>query len=190
MRGEDTKQAAMFSYLTLERRIPADHPLRAIRRLTDRALERIEWGTGQAVLGDGAGVDCAGAAVAGVAADGSVLGALGAATDGAIELQPAVPVVRGSGDGRRGVGRDGVHQEPGAADRGRGEPAVAGGGAGRGAGEAVVERRAFHRGWDADSSLGGEPELSGEERPAGSRPGIGTWGRGAAARQGGIEDRP
>jgi transposase len=31
----------MFSYLTLERRIPADHPLRAIRRLTDRALERI-----------------------------------------------------------------------------------------------------------------------------------------------------
>lgn len=31
----------MFSYLTLERRIPADHPLRAIRRLADRALERI-----------------------------------------------------------------------------------------------------------------------------------------------------
>jgi transposase len=31
----------MFSYITLERRIPADHPLRGIRRLTDRALERI-----------------------------------------------------------------------------------------------------------------------------------------------------
>jgi transposase len=41
MRGADIQQAAMFSYLTLERRIPADHPLRAIRRLTDRALERI-----------------------------------------------------------------------------------------------------------------------------------------------------
>ena len=41
MRGQDTKQAAMFSYITLERRIPADHPLRGIRRLTDRALERI-----------------------------------------------------------------------------------------------------------------------------------------------------
>jgi transposase len=41
MRGPDIQQAAMFSYLTLERRIPADHPLRAIRRLTDRALERI-----------------------------------------------------------------------------------------------------------------------------------------------------
>jgi transposase len=31
----------MFSYITLERRIRADHPLRGIRRLTDRALERI-----------------------------------------------------------------------------------------------------------------------------------------------------
>ena len=42
MRGPDLQQAAMFSYLTLERRIPADHPLRSIRRLTDRALERID----------------------------------------------------------------------------------------------------------------------------------------------------
>ena len=41
MQGQDTKRGAMFSYITLERRIPADHPLRGIRRLTDRALERI-----------------------------------------------------------------------------------------------------------------------------------------------------
>lgn len=41
MRGPDIQQAAMFSYLTLERRIPADHPLRAIRRLSDRALRQI-----------------------------------------------------------------------------------------------------------------------------------------------------
>ncbi len=41
MRGPSIQQAAMFSYLTLEQRIPADHPLRAIRRLTDRALQRI-----------------------------------------------------------------------------------------------------------------------------------------------------
>jgi transposase len=41
MRGDDQKQAAMFSYITLERRVPADHPLRGIRRLTDRALERM-----------------------------------------------------------------------------------------------------------------------------------------------------
>ena len=42
MRGPDVQQAAMFSYPTLERRIPADHPLRSIRRLTDRALARID----------------------------------------------------------------------------------------------------------------------------------------------------
>jgi transposase len=41
MRGEDRKQSAMFSYVTLERRIPADHPLRSIRRMTDEALERM-----------------------------------------------------------------------------------------------------------------------------------------------------
>jgi transposase len=41
MPGPDIQQAALFSYLTLERRIPADHPLRSIRRLIDRALVRI-----------------------------------------------------------------------------------------------------------------------------------------------------
>jgi transposase len=32
----------MFSYVTLERRIPKDHPLREIRGLMDRALERLD----------------------------------------------------------------------------------------------------------------------------------------------------
>jgi transposase len=41
MRGEDGKQAAIFSYITLERRVPVEHPLRGIRRMTDRALERM-----------------------------------------------------------------------------------------------------------------------------------------------------
>lgn len=38
MRGQDAQQAQMFSYVSLEERIPADHPLRAIRSMTDRAL--------------------------------------------------------------------------------------------------------------------------------------------------------
>lgn len=42
MRGEDQKQTAMFSYLTLGQRIPADHPARAIRAMVDRALERMD----------------------------------------------------------------------------------------------------------------------------------------------------
>ena len=32
----------MFSYVSLERRVAADHPLRKIRALVDRALERME----------------------------------------------------------------------------------------------------------------------------------------------------
>ena len=42
MRGDDQKQTAMFSYLTLAQRIPADHPARQIRVLVDRALERMD----------------------------------------------------------------------------------------------------------------------------------------------------
>ena len=31
MRGEDSKQDAMFSYLSPEKRVPTEHPLRRIR---------------------------------------------------------------------------------------------------------------------------------------------------------------
>ena len=38
MRGHDEQTAHMFSYLSPEQRVPADHPLRAVRALTDEAL--------------------------------------------------------------------------------------------------------------------------------------------------------
>src|SRR6478752_10210833 len=38
MRGEDQRSEGFFSYVPLERRISADHPLRAIRSLSDEAL--------------------------------------------------------------------------------------------------------------------------------------------------------
>ena len=38
MRGRDDRSDGLFSYVRLEERIPADHPLRAIRRLADEAL--------------------------------------------------------------------------------------------------------------------------------------------------------
>jgi transposase len=41
MRGADEQPGSMFSYVSLEDRVPTDHPLRAIRRITDRALERL-----------------------------------------------------------------------------------------------------------------------------------------------------
>ncbi len=41
MRGASEQQTALYSYVTLERRVPKDHPLRQIRILTDGALEEI-----------------------------------------------------------------------------------------------------------------------------------------------------
>jgi transposase len=47
MRGADEQPGSMFSYVSLEERVPQDHPLRAIRRITDRALDRLspQFGT-------------------------------------------------------------------------------------------------------------------------------------------------
>src|SRR5512135_2367134 len=39
MRGEDQIQGAMFSYVSPEKRVPADHPLRMIWVLADAALQ-------------------------------------------------------------------------------------------------------------------------------------------------------
>jgi transposase len=41
MRGDDPRHDGMFSYITPEARVRADHPLRPIRRMTDAALGRL-----------------------------------------------------------------------------------------------------------------------------------------------------
>src|SRR5713101_9038601 len=41
MRGEDNKQEAMFSYVSPEQRVPADHPLRPIRAMVDGILKEM-----------------------------------------------------------------------------------------------------------------------------------------------------
>jgi transposase len=42
MRGEDRVSGALFSYVDVEARIPAKHPLRAMRRVTDGALAELD----------------------------------------------------------------------------------------------------------------------------------------------------
>ena len=42
MRGDDDQQGAVFSYIGVEQRVPKDHPLRAIRRMTDAALGELD----------------------------------------------------------------------------------------------------------------------------------------------------
>jgi transposase len=41
MRGADDRSDFLFSYVSPEHRVPADHPLRPIRNMTDAALERL-----------------------------------------------------------------------------------------------------------------------------------------------------
>jgi len=41
MRGQDTQQAGLFSYLSPEERVPAMHPLRPIRQFVDTALSAV-----------------------------------------------------------------------------------------------------------------------------------------------------
>jgi len=38
MRGDERIQDGIFSYVSLEQQVPADHPLRAVRKLTDAVL--------------------------------------------------------------------------------------------------------------------------------------------------------
>src|ERR1700751_815976 len=41
MRGQDIQQSDMFSYISPEQRVRADHPLRVIREVTEQALARL-----------------------------------------------------------------------------------------------------------------------------------------------------
>jgi transposase len=41
MRGDDKPQESMFSYVSLEQRVPTSHPLRAIRKMVDQALSEL-----------------------------------------------------------------------------------------------------------------------------------------------------
>src|SRR5208282_5440354 len=41
MRGDDQQQDGMFSYISPDKRVPQDHPLRRIRVIVDRVLEQL-----------------------------------------------------------------------------------------------------------------------------------------------------
>src|ERR1051325_6639010 len=41
MRGSDINQSALYSYVSPDDRVPANHPLRAIREMADQALRQL-----------------------------------------------------------------------------------------------------------------------------------------------------
>ena len=112
MRGADEQPGSMFSYVSLEDRVPPDHPLRAIRRITDRALERLSPQFGSLYVTFGVGRrflrrSCSRALLLQALYSDSQR----TAVDRAARLQPAVSVVRRPGHGRRRLGADDVYQE-------------------------------------------------------------------------------
>src|SRR5450759_3498447 len=53
MRGHDEQQSSVFSYVNAEQRIPAGHPLRGIRAMTESALKELSAEFDQLYAGGG-----------------------------------------------------------------------------------------------------------------------------------------
>ena len=131
MRGNDEQQGAVFSSINPEERIPADHPLRRIRGMMETALGQMSAHFEARYARRGRPSIPPEKLLRALWLQ--ILYALRSeATDGADELQPAVSRVCGIESRRRGVGRDGVPQEPGAPAAGRDRATLAGSGVGAG----------------------------------------------------------
>ncbi len=111
MRGADQRNDTLFSYVRPDSRVPPNHPLRAIRRITDRALtslsDRFDAMYSEIGRPSIPPEKLLRAAVASV-----LLDPFGAAIDGADGLQPSVPLVCWPVGGPAGLGPHGVQQEP------------------------------------------------------------------------------
>src|SRR5215212_10167501 len=104
MRGADEQTGAVFSYLSPDAMVPKDHPLRVIRPLVNAALARLSPDFARLYAPTGR---------ASIAPE-KLLRALllqvfysvrsERQLMGAADLQHAVPLVRGPGDGRTGLG--------------------------------------------------------------------------------------
>jgi hypothetical protein len=77
MRGDERIQIGMFSYVSLEQRVPLDHPLRAVCKLTDAVLQTLNPEF-DALYADWTSIDCAGVHSVGAFIAGALLPAFGA----------------------------------------------------------------------------------------------------------------
>jgi hypothetical protein len=94
MRGDDLQQAGMFNYLSPEQRVPAEHPLRAIRKIADAVFVQLSPQFDQMYARMGRPSNSAGEVVAGLAAAGALQRAQRAVADGRVGLQHALSLVR------------------------------------------------------------------------------------------------
>ena len=93
MRGPDDQTSDMFSYLSPEQRVRPDHPLRAVRRITDAALAELSPRFTAIYSELGRPSIPARAAAAGVGDSRPVFGSQRAVADGRDRLQRAVSLV-------------------------------------------------------------------------------------------------
>ena len=112
MRGVDEQTGALFSYLSAEALVPADHPLWPIRLLVNRALERLSGAFDKLYRASGRAL---------IAPEKLLRALLLQAFFGVrserqlmeqVSYNMLFPLVYRAIDGRASIGRDGVHQEP------------------------------------------------------------------------------
>jgi transposase len=130
MRGDDDLQEGMFSYLSPEKRVPADHPLRPIRKMVDEILKELSPKFAKLYS------DVGRPSIAPERLLRSLLLQIFYSVRSErmlieqLQYKHAVPVVCRDGDGRSGMESRGVQQESGAlaerGDRGVVFPAGAG----------------------------------------------------------------
>ena len=108
MRGTETFQDYMFSYVSPEQRVPKDHPLRPIRQMVDRGLKELSKAFDRLYSTEGRPSIAPEKIASGVVVAGAVFDSKRADADGAVGLQLIIPMVCGIEYGRRHLGRDGV----------------------------------------------------------------------------------
>lgn len=88
------RSEGIFSYVRLEQRVPADHPLRAIRDLVDAALKDLSRDFGRLYTRHDRPSIPPERLLRALLLQGVLYSALGTAADGAARLQSVVPLVR------------------------------------------------------------------------------------------------
>ena len=99
MRGDDRQPDAMFSYVSTEQRVPAEHPLRAIRALVDDVLRAMSREFDGVYARVGRPSIPPERLLRAQLLQNLLLDPERAPADGAAGLQPAVPLVRRHGHG-------------------------------------------------------------------------------------------
>jgi hypothetical protein len=93
MRGSDIRTGDLFSYVDLEHRVPANHPLRLIRRIVNEVLAALDSEFGRLYATEGRPSIAPERLLRALLLQGVLQHPLGAPVDGTIALQSALSLV-------------------------------------------------------------------------------------------------